>query len=36
MRHGHDPRRVDDYPWEDVEAFLALYPDLMHPIGDLG
>lgn len=23
MHQGHDPRAVDDYPWEDVALYLA-------------
>jgi len=26
MYHGHDPRRIDDYPWRDVQRFLEHYP----------
>lgn len=37
MYHGHDPRRIDEYAWRDVEALLTVYDQLMtaHALGGI-
>lgn len=31
MRYGHDPRQIDDYPYEDVMTLFELLP-LLDPL----